>query len=169
MDKIVKISQQITQGMGYLHHRGIIHKDLKTKNIFLENGHAIISDFGLVNVAQKLCVNTRYAQNTTSFVIWLRYLAPEIMRSLNFHAIENEKLPFTKSSDIFAFGTVWFELLTSDLPWKNEHPEAVIWKVGKGNVIYIRLLTRSILTRSFVLFLFLIDVTVLSRRALRGS
>ena len=55
MNKIVIIAQQIAQGMGYLHHRGITHKDLKTKNIFLENGRAIITDFGLVNVARRLC------------------------------------------------------------------------------------------------------------------
>ena len=55
MNKLVIIAQQIAQGMGYLHHRGIVHKDLKTKNIFLENGHAIIADFGLVNVARRLC------------------------------------------------------------------------------------------------------------------
>lgn len=55
MNKIVIIAQQIAQGMGYLHHRGIVHKDLKTKNIFLENGRAIITDFGLVNVARRLC------------------------------------------------------------------------------------------------------------------
>ena len=30
-------------------------QDLKTKNIFLENGRAIITDFGLVNVARRLC------------------------------------------------------------------------------------------------------------------
>ena len=55
MNKILIIAQQIAQGMGYLHHKGIIHKDLKTKNIFLENGRAIITDFGLVNVARRLC------------------------------------------------------------------------------------------------------------------
>lgn len=55
MNKIVIIAQQIAQGMGYLHHRGVVHKDLKTKNIFLENGRAIIADFGLVNVARRLC------------------------------------------------------------------------------------------------------------------
>lgn len=43
-----------TQGMGYLHARGIIHKDLKSKNIFLENGKVIITDFGLFSVS-KLC------------------------------------------------------------------------------------------------------------------
>ena len=67
MNKIVIIAQQIAQGMGYLHHRGIIHKDLKTKNIFLENGRAIITDFGLVNVARRLCANTRFGQEPTSF------------------------------------------------------------------------------------------------------
>ena len=66
MDKIVSIAQQIAQGMGYLHHRGIIHKDLKTKNIFLENGRAIITDFGLVNVARRLCANTRFGQEAVS-------------------------------------------------------------------------------------------------------
>ena len=67
MNKIVIIAQQIAQGMGYLHHRGIIHKDLKTKNIFLENGRAIITDFGLVNVARRLCANTRFGQEAVSF------------------------------------------------------------------------------------------------------
>ena len=38
------MAQQIALGMGYLHHKGIVHKDLKTKNIFLENGRAIIRD-----------------------------------------------------------------------------------------------------------------------------
>ncbi len=57
INKLVIIAQQIAQGMGYLHHRGIVHKDLKTKNIFLENGHAIIADFGLVNVARRLCAH----------------------------------------------------------------------------------------------------------------
>jgi kinase suppressor of Ras 2 len=40
--------------MGYLHAKGIIHKDLKTKNIFLETGKVVITDFGLCN-ATKLC------------------------------------------------------------------------------------------------------------------
>lgn len=55
LNRIIMISEQICQGMGYLHARGIIHKDLKTKNIFYENGKVIITDFhGLSSIA-KLC------------------------------------------------------------------------------------------------------------------
>lgn len=59
MSKIKIIAEQIAQGMSYLHHRGIVHKDLKTKNIFFERGKAIISDFGLVNVARRLCARQK--------------------------------------------------------------------------------------------------------------
>lgn len=45
--------------MGYLHARGIVHKDLKTKNIFLESGKVVITDFGLFNVT-RLCHDSRY-------------------------------------------------------------------------------------------------------------
>lgn len=44
--------------MGYLHARGIVHKDLKSKNIFLENGKVVITDFGLFSVT-KLCHRNR--------------------------------------------------------------------------------------------------------------
>lgn len=59
MNKTTIIAQQISQGMGYLHAKGIIHKDLKSKNIFLENGKVVIADFGLLSVT-KLCFGNRY-------------------------------------------------------------------------------------------------------------
>ena len=37
--------------MGYLHARGIVHKDLNSKNIFVEKYRIVITDFGLLNVA----------------------------------------------------------------------------------------------------------------------
>ena len=53
--------------MGYLHAKGIVHKDLKTKNVFLEslkltgtseNFKVVITDFGLFSVT-KLCHGSR--------------------------------------------------------------------------------------------------------------
>lgn len=41
----------ISQGMGYLHAKGIVHKDLKSKNVFYDNGKVVITDFGLFGIS----------------------------------------------------------------------------------------------------------------------
>ncbi|XP_063624375.1 kinase suppressor of Ras 2-like [Cydia splendana] len=129
-NKSLSIAQQITQGMGYLHARGILHKDLRTKNIFVENGRAIITDFGLFSVT-KLCFGNNARGDSLGIPPgWLCYLAPELMRALRPHT--SLHLPFSKQTDVYAFGTVWYELLCLDFPFKGQPAEAIIWQVGKG-------------------------------------
>jgi kinase suppressor of Ras 2 len=54
-DWVIDIATQIVQGMGFLHSKNIIHKDLKSKNIFIDDDcKAIITDFGL-NSINYLC------------------------------------------------------------------------------------------------------------------
>ncbi|XP_014471877.1 PREDICTED: kinase suppressor of Ras 2 isoform X2 [Dinoponera quadriceps] len=132
MNKTTNIAQQISQGMGYLHARGIVHKDLKSKNIFLENGKVVITDFGLFSVT-KLCYGNRKGDGLSIPPGWLCYLAPEIVRRLRPQQNrDQEELPFTAASDVYAFGTVWYELLCGEWPFKGQPPEAIIWQVGKG-------------------------------------
>lgn len=47
--------------MSYLHAKGIVHKDLKSGNIFLEGGKALVSDYGLFNIT-RLCYADQYAR-----------------------------------------------------------------------------------------------------------
>ena len=54
------------QGMGYLCAKNIVHKDLKSKNIFLESGKVVITAFGLFNVT-KLCHGSRYVYIAHTF------------------------------------------------------------------------------------------------------
>lgn len=131
MNRIVIIASQIAQGMGYLHAKGIVHKDLKSKNVFLESGKVVITDFGLFSVT-KLCHGSRKGRWLSIPPGWLCYLAPEIMRSLRAGNQREMDLPFTDASDIYAFGTVWYELLCGEWPFKKQPPEAIIWQVGKG-------------------------------------
>ncbi|XP_075145551.1 kinase suppressor of ras [Haematobia irritans] len=128
INKTTLIAQQITQGMGYLHARGIIHKDLRTKNIFLENGKVIITDFGLFSSTKLL-----YCDKGLGVPLgWLCYLAPELMRCLMPSKPTDEILPFTAASDVYSFGTVWYELLCGEFPFKSQPPESIIWQVGRG-------------------------------------
>ncbi|XP_074604855.1 kinase suppressor of Ras 2-like [Brevipalpus obovatus] len=133
LSRLIVITQQIAQGMGYLHARGILHKDLKTKNIFYDNGKVIITDFGLCSVI-KLCHSNRDGDCITIPKGWLYYLAPELIRSLKVSgkSQDREDLPFSKATDVYAFGTVWYELLNGDWPFKSQPPEVIIWQVGKG-------------------------------------
>ena len=41
----------VFQGMGYLHAKGIVHKDLKSKNVFYDNGKVVITDFRLFGIS----------------------------------------------------------------------------------------------------------------------
>ncbi|XP_005191210.2 kinase suppressor of Ras 2 [Musca domestica] len=128
INKTTLIAQQITQGMGYLHARGIIHKDLRTKNIFLENGKVIITDFGLFSSTKLL-----YCDKGLGVPLgWLCYLAPELMRCLMPCKPTGEILPFSAASDVYSFGTVWYELLCGEFPFKSQPPESIIWQVGRG-------------------------------------
>lgn len=115
--------------MGYLHRRGIVHKDLKSKNIFLENEKVIITDFGLFSVT-KLAYEEDLGLGIPHG--WLCYLAPELIRKLKSSRPDNEDLPFSKNSDAFAFGTIWYELLCGEFPFKSQPAESIIWQVGRG-------------------------------------
>uniref|UniRef100_A0A4W5LC19 Protein kinase domain-containing protein n=1 Tax=Hucho hucho TaxID=62062 RepID=A0A4W5LC19_9TELE len=62
---------------------------------------------------------------------WLCHLAPEIVSQLS-PETEEDKLPFSKQSDVFAFGTIWYELHAREWPYKNQPAEVIIWQVGSG-------------------------------------
>uniref|UniRef100_A0AC34Q6D8 Kinase suppressor of Ras 2 n=1 Tax=Panagrolaimus sp. JU765 TaxID=591449 RepID=A0AC34Q6D8_9BILA len=126
--KVVRLSSQICQGMSYLHNRKLLHKDLRSKNIFItQNNNVVISDYSLFNV-KMLAKPSR----TNTIIVpdnWLCYLAPELIRNL---ATDFRSLPFSEQSDVYAFGTILYEFIAHDFPFARQSSDATIWQVGVG-------------------------------------
>uniref|UniRef100_A0A3P8ST93 non-specific serine/threonine protein kinase n=1 Tax=Amphiprion percula TaxID=161767 RepID=A0A3P8ST93_AMPPE len=131
VNKTRQIAQEMVKGMGYLHAKGILHKDMKSKNVFYDNGKVVITDFGLFTISGVLQAGSRREDKLRIPNGWLCHLAPEIIQQLS-PDTEEDKLPFSKQSDVFAFGTVWYELHAREWPYKSQPAEVIIWQIGSG-------------------------------------
>ena len=116
-NEILHYFYEILQGLYYLHKNRVIHRDLKTLNIFLtENNHIKIGDFG---VSKKLINNNIYAY---TFVGTPYYLSPEICLNK----------PYDEKCDVWSLGVVLYELITLNKPFDSESQMGLFMKILKG-------------------------------------
>eukprot|EP00063_Salmo_salar_P095649 XP_014070484.1 PREDICTED: kinase suppressor of Ras 1-like isoform X2 [Salmo salar] len=134
-NKTRQIAQEIVKGMGYLHAKGIVHKDLKSKNVFYDTNKVVITDFGLFGMSGVVQEYHKRQENELRLPHgWIYYLAPEIVRRMGTGNHE-DRLPFSNAADVYAFGTIWYELQARGWPLTNQPAEATIWQVGSGEGI----------------------------------
>ncbi|XP_030049755.1 serine/threonine-protein kinase A-Raf isoform X1 [Microcaecilia unicolor] len=123
MFQLIDIARQTAQGMDYLHAKNIIHRDLKSNNIFLHEGLTVkIGDFGLATVKTRWSGSQQVEQPSGS-ILWM---APEVIRM-------QDSNPYSFQSDCYAYGVVLYELMTGTLPYSNiNNRDQIIFMVGRG-------------------------------------
>lgn len=125
MIQLIDIARQTAQGMDYLHAKSIIHRDMKSNNIFLHEGLAVkIGDFGLATVKSRWTGSHQVEQPSGS-ILWM---APEVIRM-------EDNNPYSFQSDVYAYGIVLYELLTGELPYSHiGSRDQIIFMVGRGRL-----------------------------------
>ena len=115
VDQAINIAIQISQGLLRAHEEGIVHRDIKPANIIITYQDEVkILDFGLAKLAGK-------AQLTkdSSTLGTVAYMSPEQLSGKE----------VDQRTDIWSLGVVLYEMITSELPFKGDYEQAVIYSI----------------------------------------
>ncbi len=105
---------QICMALEYVHGRKILHRDLKSQNIFLTANNTIkLGDFGISKVLENTCDQALTVQGTPY------YMSPEICQSK----------PYTYTSDVWALGCILYELCTLKHAFSAENLLGLVFKI----------------------------------------
>ena len=110
------ILRDVASALGYAHRHGIVHRDVKPENIFLDptRRRALLSDFGIARPIDTEAVITLLGDALGT----PQYMSPE--------QIDGEVVD--GRSDIYSLGVLGWELLTGRRPWAGENLYGIIYK-----------------------------------------
>lgn len=119
------IALGIAKGMKYLHESKIIHRDLKTQNVLLdEKKLPVICDFG---TSRYLNLSGKSKPVLTGLCGTPNYMAPEF--------IKNES--YDQSVDVYSYGMILWEMITKETPYCGKDPPQVIYMILSNQLLEI--------------------------------
>ena len=133
IDEAVRITSEVADALQYAHEHGVIHRDIKPENILLHDGRAMVADFGIA-LAVSAAGGGRITQTGMSLGT-PHYMSPE-------QATAEKHI--TNRSDIYALGSMLYEMLTGEVPHTGASVQAVILKIVSDEVRPVRELRKTV-------------------------
>jgi serine/threonine protein kinase len=115
----VQIAGEVGEALEFAHGREILHRDIKPENILLQDGHAVVADFGVARALSE-AVDRRAGERLTEQGLVIgtaEYMSPE--QASGDRTIDGR-------SDIFSLGCVLYEMLTGVPPLTGASPREVL-------------------------------------------
>ena len=113
VEKIIDITLQVADALGYAHNKGIVHRDIKPSNIILtDEGGVKLTDFGIARSED----STAAQQTQTGVILGTPfYMSPEQVMGKRVDG----------RSDLFSLGVILYELIVGRKPFEGDHFTAI--------------------------------------------
>ncbi|KAG8100151.1 hypothetical protein GUJ93_ZPchr0013g37726 [Zizania palustris] len=116
-ETVVRLALDVARGMEYIHAQGVVHRDLKSLNLLLDDGvRAKVADLGTS------CLESHCGDKCSRMGTY-RWMAPEMIGDKR----------CTRKVDVYSFGVVLWELTTGLLPFEDLSPVQAAYAVCVGN------------------------------------
>lgn len=105
LDDALRIVGEVAEALIYAHGHGVVHRDIKPENILIEDGHAVVADFG---IARPMAASRDGKLTRTGVIVGTpSYMSPE----------QANGEPMDERSDLYALGCVAYEMLAGTPPF----------------------------------------------------
>ncbi len=112
LPQVLRLGREVADALDYAHRQQVIHRDIKPENILLDEGHAIVADFG---VARAVTAAAETGLTETGMLVGTpAYMSPEQATD---GAVD-------RRSDVYALGCVLYEMLAGQTPFTSTAPLA---------------------------------------------
>ncbi len=133
IDDALRIVRQIGSALDYAHREGLVHRDIKPENILLQEGEALLADFGIA-LAVKEAGGNRLTQTGLSLGT-PQYMSPE--QATGDRGIDAR-------SDVYSLAAVLYEMLAGEPPVSGGSIQAIIAKLMTETPTRLRVLRDSV-------------------------
>ncbi len=116
VDEAVRITTEVASALAYAHSHGVVHRDIKPENILLEDGTAIVADFGIAR-AISVAGEERHLTQTGTVVGTPIYMSPE--QATGSSEIDGR-------SDQYSLACVTYEMLVGAPPFSGPTAQAIM-------------------------------------------
>jgi serine/threonine-protein kinase len=115
VEDALQITREIAEALDYAHRRNIVHRDIKPENILLEEGHALVMDFG---IARAITAAGEEQLTAVGLLVGTpAYMSPEQVGG---------EAGVDGRSDVYSLGCVFYEMLTGVPPFAGPNLQAIL-------------------------------------------
>jgi len=105
-DEVVRLGREIALALDYAHRNGVVHLDIKPGNILLQDGHAVVADFGIARAMS--AAGDDASGGSLPLLGTPSYMSPE--QALGVQDLDGR-------SDVYSLGCVLYEMIAGERPF----------------------------------------------------